>query len=369
MKKLFGTIALFGLLLPAQPTQAIVVTRYFTYFEWGGNVYWGDVDDRKDAYKLHEASMSSLEIMDGIYAKNRTWVYFRGRIVDGAHPESFTVLGKGYAKDIARVFYNGKTVAGANLKTFEAVEVDKNYGYGKDKKHIFFDNKKTPFDAATFTYINNSYMADSSGIYFHSRYYWDHFYGQLEKVEGADPNDYRMIEDFLLSAGKVFMATEELNIDAGSFQLLDAYYSYMSTGKRVTDDYLIRDKDHVRLLFSKHDFDTESFRRLGYRLLCDKSGVYYHQNKHYDRLLMKLELDPNTVESYEAGEDYSYVAVLKDTAQAYLFEPQSNIIHKIRIPDVETLQLKEKTETKLIFTHKNGLYMVDSMHGLVKLEE
>ena len=363
MKKLRYLILLIGLLTVTQAAQAIVVTYYFTYFERGGDVYYGDEKDLRNAYKLHQASMSSLEVLNWGYAKNRSWVYYYGKLVDGADPESFESLGLRYAKDRSRVFYNGKLVKGANRKTFEVVEVDKNNVYGKDKNHIFFKGKITPFDSKSFTYIDKNYVADSSGVYYHYDYHWYNFYGKIEKIEGVNLNSYKIVDDFILSAGKVFLGFIDLNMDAESFELLDKYELHWH-GQHHIYDYLVKDKNRASLVLQKHDFDIATFQNLGSYLLCDSTGVYYFDKSEYNNRLRKIDLDPSTVESYVFNKNHRYLIVAKDTVNGYFINSDLGVFNRIRLADMEELKLVEEAENGLVFSHQDELWFT-SEYGLV----
>lgn len=363
MKKLRYLILLIGLLTAAQTLPAIVVTRYFTYFERGGDVYYGEETDMRDAYKLHQASMSSLEILGWAYAKNRSWVYYCGKVVEGADPESFESLNFRYAKDRSRVYYDGKVVKGANHKTFEVVEIDKNSSYGKDKSHIFFGGKITPFDSKSFTYIDKHYVSDSSGVYNHYNYSWYNFLGEIKKIEGADHNDHKIVDDFILSNGNVYLGFLDINMDAESFELLDKYEEHWH-GQHYIYDYLVKDKNRASLIMQKHDFDIATFKNLGRHLLCDSSGVYYFDKSNYDRRLRKVDLDPNTVESYIFNKDYRYFIVVKDTENGYFINSEIGIFNRIRLAYIEKLKLVEEIENGLIFSLGDDLWFT-SEYGLV----
>lgn len=67
-------------------------------------------------------------------------VYYQGRKVQNASPNSFQVLGGGYAKDSFRVFYDGEEVAGASAVSFTY----DGKGYGHDAFNTFYRGRKLP---------------------------------------------------------------------------------------------------------------------------------------------------------------------------------------------------------------------------------
>lgn len=355
--------------------QAAACPYHYTYFEKGGNVYWGDPTDMRTTSKLHQASIYGLDTLGGYYAKNRSWVYYTGKVVDGAHPESFEYIGYGYAKDRSRVFYNQNWIKGVKPKDFEIIRINISNSYqimyGKDKENIIIHGKKTDFDYETFQVITtkedkNYYYLDKNGIY---------YYSTETKLDGADPQNYKLEGIFLLSSGNVFFKGRNLNMDISSFKLLDTYmleyldYDFLYKTHRYlvkSYEYLIRDSNQICLAESKINLDTTNFCVLAHRLLRNKDGVYFI-SASYRAELNKIGLDPVAVKAYEWNDGHTHYILAKDASTAYCFNVKKNSYHKINLSNLETLKLKEKSFYGYTFTHKEGLFKLDNM-GFRKLD-
>jgi DKNYY family len=89
----------------------------------------------------------SFAVLDNHYSKDKAHVFYsysdlntspvmlRHKRLDGAMPDSFTVLDSGYAKDAKRSYHTGKPLA--NSASFEVLSL----GYAKTDTQVFYDGK------------------------------------------------------------------------------------------------------------------------------------------------------------------------------------------------------------------------------------
>ncbi len=70
-------------------------------------------------YTINDADPGSFKILGYHYAKDKSFVYYRGRVVDVADPDTFQLLDHIYAKDKNYVYKYGKIVEGEDPETFK----------------------------------------------------------------------------------------------------------------------------------------------------------------------------------------------------------------------------------------------------------
>lgn len=88
------------------------------------------------------------------YGKDKKSVYYNGKVVQGADPETIEAMGL-YAKDKKNVYYMGKKINGADPDTIIV------WGnYSKDKKNVYFQRTKVEkADTETFEVFLYEYYA------------------------------------------------------------------------------------------------------------------------------------------------------------------------------------------------------------------
>ena len=72
------------------------------------------------------------------YAKDTWNVYFDGKKINGASPESFKVLRDGYAKDTWNVYFDAVKIEGASPDSFKVLRD----GYAKDTWNTYYFGRK-----------------------------------------------------------------------------------------------------------------------------------------------------------------------------------------------------------------------------------
>jgi hypothetical protein len=102
---------------------------------------------------------------DAGYAADDNYVYYQDKVVDGADPVSFAMVGS-YGVDDNNVYYAGAVLAKADPKTFEAVG-EKYSLYAKDASSVYYADKMlSGADPATFELVgHSSYAKDSHAVY------------------------------------------------------------------------------------------------------------------------------------------------------------------------------------------------------------
>lgn len=107
----------------------------------------------------------SYEIHDGgVYYKN--WNEARGtaeKLIEGADANSFTILDNDvYGKDLNKVFYKGKLIPGADPNTFEFIEG----AYSKDKSRAYYYGDSIKGSSSkNFRIMDGSYSTDNKDVY------------------------------------------------------------------------------------------------------------------------------------------------------------------------------------------------------------
>lgn len=131
-------------------------------------------------YPVTGAAISSFTALDEHYAKDRNTVYYCDEYREGqnyyltkrttvdrvknADPASFSVIESGYAKDKIRAYSEGIGFAVKDVATIEVI----NGRFIKDKTGVYFE--KAPVqgsDAASFRVVNNNYAQDTAHIYYY----------------------------------------------------------------------------------------------------------------------------------------------------------------------------------------------------------
>lgn len=168
------------------------------------------------------------------YAKDENNIYYQGRIVQGARPDSFRILSQeeqSYWRDDEDIYYAGELVEGAEVKHFKAIDKD------------------------------SAYYHDGRQVYFH---------GQV--VKGADVESFELLlstyqDDLAKDAAHIYFdGLLQSHIDAASFELL-------------CDDYLFysRDKKHFYYKLEELDprIDPLQVRIIDTKYAVTNIGVFY----------------------------------------------------------------------------------------------
>ncbi|MGX9672486.1 DKNYY domain-containing protein [Mycobacterium sp. HM-7] len=108
----------------------------------------------------------SPKVVGGYYVEGGK-VYWTGgidsspRVVADADPDSFQKLSSGYARDKAQAYYRGAPIAGADVATFDWL----NYGWAKDRNHIWAGTQAISDDPDHFVMINGDLAKDAGAVF------------------------------------------------------------------------------------------------------------------------------------------------------------------------------------------------------------
>jgi DKNYY family len=157
------------------------------------------------------------------YTNDGQNVSFRGKIVQGADPKTFTLLGDEFAvygKDSMHVYVGGKMIPDANPVTFTVIS-DHVVFYAKDSAHVFAGSVALAgADPKTFTLISTSYKPYGKDA--------THVYLQEKTIPGADPATFTLIgiRDYAKDSKHVFMGLLDLpNADPATFVVLQGGFA------------------------------------------------------------------------------------------------------------------------------------------------
>ena len=124
------------LLLPITLLLAACTTGYNRH---NGQWVWTTQDEYNGRRDIPIAGIDnpSFKILaNESFGADKNAVYYEGRKIKHAHPESFTTLTQnafGYAKDSRRVFLDTEVILKADPETFEVLE----FPYSKDKNDVY----------------------------------------------------------------------------------------------------------------------------------------------------------------------------------------------------------------------------------------
>lgn len=107
----------------------------FVWDEEGDAIYWeysGDIN-----IHLSKVDSDTIQIINQIYVKDKSRVYFEGRPIDGADPKTFKIISNIHTKDKNSVYYWGRKIEQADPETFVETFNDR----GRDKNNFFLFGK------------------------------------------------------------------------------------------------------------------------------------------------------------------------------------------------------------------------------------
>ena len=119
------------------------------------------------------------------YRKSHGQITFYGELIKGADQKSFIAINAQYAKDSNNVYYNGRILEEADPDTFEIVGSAGAFGtYTKDKNYVWLGERKLEdADPSTFQFYKNSNYAKDINFVYHAGC----------KVKGADASSFEAI--------------------------------------------------------------------------------------------------------------------------------------------------------------------------------
>jgi len=283
--------------LPCFPCDPVVCN----YRVKGNRVYYTEGSHKIIVKGINSGSFGIVKDANGqdapLYAKDNKSVFYRGKKIEKADPETFEVLGglsgfyiDGYSKDKNHIYFSDYII-NADIESFILIN---NEGFVKDKNHIFWEDQITHYDASTFRILPHDYTIDKSGIYYN---------GFI--LPGADPNSFEQYECYIKSNNTIFLQstpTTTLPYDAASFKVVKAYLSTDSCGHSSFYGAIVKDKNGVYSqlislsfgsLAEKLPFDSQSFEMKDEKTVFqDKNGVYNIKfDPYHGTAITKLSAD------------------------------------------------------------------------------
>ena len=137
-----------------------------------------------DGKPLEGADPQTVKLVrDGFVWKDARTVWYQEEKIPGADVETFRHLGQAFYRDANRVYWSTTPLEGADPDTFRTFGDD--CPFGADRKRVWrADTIIEGYDAATFQPIHQSVYKDKSGVYA-----GDH------KIQVADPKSFRKVAD------------------------------------------------------------------------------------------------------------------------------------------------------------------------------
>ena len=175
----------------------------FSHLETTSKSYWADDEHVYESGKvLVHARPDTFEDLGTGWALSRAeggqkgYVYYHGKLVEGADPESFTLLEGNLAKDKDRIFDSGAQILPeADAESFGLYAASSDYAY--DKHHVFRigDWREEPrvlegFDPKDFVPLGMGYVKASN------RVYYENSEAGLEELSGADARSFDIYPGF-----------------------------------------------------------------------------------------------------------------------------------------------------------------------------
>jgi len=241
-------------------------------------------------------------------------VHYEGKAIRGADVKSFKILNDDrYSTDKTSVYYYGRRIADARPESFRPLtkmQTDNvnTAAFWRDEDGIYYNGKRIKdCDVNSFELINNLYARDNRRVYFTDRV-----------LVGAEPASFRLLDESIGTDGKaiyVSVKRSATTADLDSLTLVDGQYGYF-----------YRDKDNVYLVFLMQDepfvkaegADPDTFTILERSYARDKNHVYFfgsYQGK--GQRFIKLEgADPKT---FTIGYDAATKAEAHDGTRHYLY--------------------------------------------------
>ncbi len=181
------------------------------------------------------------------YIKNDSSVYYYGKVLPDADPNSFEMLEYGYSHDKNYAYYNGEKIEGLKGESFKVI---KDCYLGSDGILLCNGNKKLEHsDAATFKAIECGYYKDKNNVYLNGGIIqgvdvnsfeilsWGYtkdknaVYCDLKLIEGADPVSFEVLARKHAKDDKhIFYLQKQMDCDYNSFKI-DPTLDYLSSDK------------------------------------------------------------------------------------------------------------------------------------------
>ncbi|WP_151810275.1 DKNYY domain-containing protein [Acinetobacter bereziniae] len=190
---------------------------YFIQYGW----------DEKEKPLLVSRDVKNFKTINNLYAKDSTTMYYLGKVLQGADPNSFTFLGgvrglvstDGYSKDSHTVYFLGKPLVGADPMSFVLFENAE--AFARDKQHVYLKGDVfKQLNAATAESLGSGYWSELNKLYYYSTGDLDSTKPVLTLISNQFDGKYKQLNEYFLSKQEIFKAGKKTSFDPGSFQVL-----------------------------------------------------------------------------------------------------------------------------------------------------
>ena len=191
----------------------------------------------ENLFYIYNVDLKSYNIIDRIYSKDKSNVFYENEIIKGADPNSFTKINTKYSKDKNNVFYRDEIIKEANPNNFEILSNN----YSRDNNWIFWKDYKIAKYNNKFKILDNGLLL-INGI----------LYDIQTVVTKIDIKTFKKIDNYLwIDKTNVYYR----NIDSNSII--------------INDDMSIK---------NDLSFRWEKFKKLKYSYYTDGNSIYYNSN-------------------------------------------------------------------------------------------
>ncbi|UNM97150.1 DKNYY domain-containing protein [Ignatzschineria rhizosphaerae] len=184
--------------------------------------------------EIQGASPQSFRVMNDLYSKDDDQVYYQGVAILLADPHSFELLPENYSKDQQHVYFETNLVKGADPQTFAHQSSEfQGLKWHFDQNNFYYFDQKIPIelDKNSFRLITNT--ASNSALYADQQYailittYYDHNKYPKDHDQCLNYNDSYFIDNCLEDLTKYhrFVQSQDLVVEpSGSYNVLGIRY-------------------------------------------------------------------------------------------------------------------------------------------------
>lgn len=130
---------------------------------------WNEAQGKTEILIIEADKETFEKIADG-YGKDKSQVFYRGRLVPGADPQTFVVIQGGYAIDRNRIYYYGDSVAESSSTDFKMLDPY----FSRDHKDVYYTTEPLrvknlrEFKFLSNNNLNKRWSTDGSSYWFNS---------------------------------------------------------------------------------------------------------------------------------------------------------------------------------------------------------
>ena len=231
-------------------------------------------------------------LQDGkvVYVLDGNFFQIGGSPIEGADPDTFSVISQSYAKDMNSVYYNGRRVKGADPSSIQLVTSGINASK-EESGYLISDGKVFCYgqmiegaDATSFSYLLGSYAMDKEYLY---------YYIDVKFPRNAMPEAMKNANEHYIRHGEqVIYQGQIISNDANRFKIINDEYAVdeqnvyshgevvegmVADGFTVITPYYRKDKNQAYYFNTPiPESDSSTFKVLNDSVAKDNKHVYYN---------------------------------------------------------------------------------------------